>query len=153
MELAWYDPFMSSRELNSVQRQLDELFTRVGSSGSSSMGLWKPTSDIFETDKEYVLRAELPGVSKDNVKVELVGNTLHVSGERSEEKEQETRRSHIRERSFGKFERKLPLPQGVQEKDISADFKDGLLEVKICKPQQQLKQSSRKQIEIKSTPA
>ena len=94
---------------------------------------WQPATDITETDKEFVFKAELPGVKKEDVSVELEGNVLTIRGERKEEKEEKTATMHRVERFQGSFLRSFTLPENVDAKAISADMKEGVLQVHLQK--------------------
>ena len=94
---------------------------------------WSPLVDVEESEKEYTIKAELPEVRKENVKVELENGSVRISGERKLEKEEAGRRFHRIERSYGAFERSFTLPEGTERKNISAEFKDGLLRVHLPK--------------------
>lgn len=94
---------------------------------------WKPATDIAETDKEFVFKAELPGVKKEDVSVELEGSTLTIRGERNEEKEEKTAKMHRVERFQGSFLRSFTLPDNVDAKAIKADMNEGVLQVHLPK--------------------
>jgi HSP20 family protein len=95
---------------------------------------WTPSIDVVETDEHYVLKADLPGISENDVKVELHGRVLTVSGQR-EERSETTKGGYYRlERSTGAFARSLTLPAGVDPESIRANLRDGVLEVQIAKP-------------------
>lgn len=94
---------------------------------------WSPLVDVEESDKEYTIKAELPEVKKENVKVELENGSIRISGERKLEKEEKGLRFHRIERSYGSFERSFTLPEGTERKNVSAEFKDGLLKVHLPK--------------------
>ena len=94
---------------------------------------WCPLVDVEESDKEYTIKAELPEVRKENVKVELENGSIRISGERKLEKEETGRRFHRIERNYGAFERSFTLPEGTERKNVSAEFKDGLLKVHLPK--------------------
>ena len=120
---------MSSRMNNLLTRSLlpatiDEPFTSTE---------WCPLVDVEESDKEYTIKAELPEVKKENVKVELENGSIRISGERKLEKQEAGRRFHRLERSYGAFERTFTLPEGTERKGVSAEFKDGLLKVHLPK--------------------
>jgi len=90
---------------------------------------WTPSVDIQENDHEYLLRAELPGMKKEEVKVKVEGGTLLISGEREQEKEEEDKK-HLRvERTYGAFQRSFTLPEGVLPDKLSGEFKDGVLSI------------------------
>jgi HSP20 family protein len=99
-------------------------------------GRFLPAVDLVETDDHFVLRADLPGLSDDDVKIELEENVLTISGERRSEQEQREDGYYRLERSHGQFARSLTLPQGVDGDGIVATFDRGVLEVKIPKPEQ-----------------
>lgn len=92
-----------------------------------------PAIDISETEKEIIVKVELPGIDQKDVEIRLSGATLKISGEKKNEKEEEGEHFHRIERSFGRFAMSLPLPCLVQEKEIKAEYKDGILSVKIPK--------------------
>jgi HSP20 family protein len=94
---------------------------------------FSPAIDISETEKEIIVKVELPGIDRKDVEVSLSGATLKISGEKKNEKEEEGEHFHRVERSFGRFAMSLPLPCSVQEKEIKAEYKDGILSVKIPK--------------------
>jgi HSP20 family protein len=95
---------------------------------------WTPAIDVFEKDKCLVTRIDLPGMKKEDVKVELSDGHLAISGERKTEKEEKTENEYRRERSFGSFNRIVPLPKGVKFEDVKATFADGVLEVTVPMP-------------------
>jgi HSP20 family protein len=138
MALIRWEP---TRELASIQTEMNRLFTNVfeptGSIGGNGVfRRWTPAMDVVETDDHYVLRADLPGVSEGDVKIEVDDNVLTVSGERKSSHE-ETKQGYYRvERSYGHFSRTLTLPEGVDADSINATFDRGVLEVKVPKPEQ-----------------
>jgi len=94
---------------------------------------WTPTVDITETDKNFLITAELPGVKKKDIKVEIDHGVLTISGERHFEKEDDQKKHHRIERFFGNFSRSFSLPDSVNQEKIKAEFNDGLLTVKLFK--------------------
>ncbi|WP_273846595.1 Hsp20/alpha crystallin family protein [Rubrobacter calidifluminis] len=92
---------------------------------------WVPAIDAFSRDGDLVIRAELPGVKKDDVDITVQNGVLTISGERREEQEEERRGYHVRERRYGSFRRSMTLPEGVDESKIHAKFEDGVLEVVV----------------------
>jgi HSP20 family protein len=94
---------------------------------------WAPLVDIAETEKEYVVKAELPEVKKEDVKVMLEEGVLTIQGERRLEKEEKGKKIHRIERSYGKFLRTFTVPRDVDEKKILAEFKEGILTVHVPK--------------------
>ena len=98
---------------------------------------WNPVIDLYEKDDQFVIKAELPGVDKDNISVDLKDRTLTISGERSHEKEVKEENYYRQERSFGKFKRAFTLPADVDPDKIKAEFKDGLLKIEVAKPEKE----------------
>jgi HSP20 family protein len=91
---------------------------------------WVPTTDIFAEGDDLVIRCELAGVEREDIDIELIGDTLTISGERRSELSKEVR-FYTRERSFGHFRRSMNLPEGIDDDDVSASFKDGMLQVTV----------------------
>jgi len=120
-------------------REFDRLFNSVFEGpGTDARALrrWMPPMDLVESTGEFVLRADLPGLSEADVKIELEDSTLTVSGERKAETENE-RDGYLRvERATGTFQRSLTLPKGVDPEAVTASFDRGVLEVRIPKPEQ-----------------
>jgi HSP20 family protein len=134
MALIRWEP---ARELQSVQHEVNRLF---GSFLDPHAGVeigarrWLPAVDLVEEGDHYVLRADLPGVSQDELKVELEDNVLTLSGERKSEHEERKDGYYRIERASGSFSRSLTLPEGVDPDAIQARFERGVLEVRIPKP-------------------
>src|SRR5512134_1233782 len=134
MALVRWDPF---RELESMQSRLNSLFgdaplQRKGEDGMSFSG-WSPAVDVQETDTEYVIKADLPDVKKEDVKVELLDGALTIEGERQQEKEEKGKKFHKIEREYGKFVRRFALPNEVDASKVQAEFKNGVLNVHLPK--------------------
>jgi HSP20 family protein len=147
MALIRWDPF---RDLITLQERMDHLFhdsmTRNrGYEESLTPGFWSPAVDIYETDEAVILKAELAGLNKSDVTIEIKNSTLILRGERKFEKDIKEENYHRIERSYGSFSRTFSLPLTVDQTKVSATFKDGLLEIKIPK----VKEGRPKQIEIK----
>jgi HSP20 family protein len=106
---------------------------------------WLPAVELVEEDGEFVLTAELPGMSKDDVDVSVDDNVLTLKGEKKTEREEAHNRMHIRERAYGTFERSFTLPRNVETEKIRADFHDGLVEIHMPKGEE----AKSKHIEIK----
>jgi HSP20 family protein len=136
MALVRWNPF---RELEEMQTRLNRLFsdTPMPRAGDGGEGLffasWSPAVDIQETDKEYLIKADLPEVKKEDVKVELLDGTLTIEGERKQEKEEKGKRFHKVEREYGKFVRRFGLPNEVDATKAQAEFKEGVLNVHLPK--------------------
>ena len=135
--LTRWNPF---RELETVQNRLASLFGRplVPGNGEETIGGadWAPLVDVAEDDKEYVIKAELPEVKKEDVKVTVEDGALHISGEKKFEKEEKGKKYHRIERSYGSFERVFVLPEGTKTGEVKADFQNGVLEVHLPKGEQ-----------------
>ena len=94
---------------------------------------WMPDVDITETDAEILVRAELPGMKKEDVDIEIDGNVLSLRGEKKEEKEEKEKDRYLYECSYGAFQRSFTLPTPVQEDQVKAEFRDGVLRVTLPK--------------------
>ena len=94
---------------------------------------WAPAMDVQETDKEYLIKADLPDVKKEDVKVGIEDGILSVEGERKQEKEEKGRKFHRIERAYGKFVRRMTVPTDVDATKVAAEFKDGVLNVHLPK--------------------
>lgn len=134
MNIVRWDPF---REIEGIQSRLNRMFGDRPSRGIDgddlSFAEWAPAVDIRETDKEYVVKADLPEVKKEDVKVEFDDGVLTVEGERKQEKEEKGTRFHKVERAYGRFVRRFALPTGVDASKVSAEFKEGVLNVHLPK--------------------
>jgi len=128
-----WNPF---REFEQMANRMNTMFSRSllpAYDEPIASSEWSPLVDVEESDKEYMIKAELPEVRRENVKVELENGSIRISGERKLEKEEAGRRFHRIERSYGAFERTFTLPEGTERKNVSAEFKDGLLKVHLPK--------------------
>jgi HSP20 family protein len=108
---------------------------------------WSPQVDIFETNGQIMVRVDLPGLSKEDVKVEVADDVLRIHGERRTEKKEERTGYYLNERSFGSFYRSIPLPEGVDTNKASASFRNGVLEVTMPAPRR--KEARAHRIEVK----
>jgi HSP20 family protein len=106
---------------------------------------WYPSADISETKDEYLVRLELPGVTKENVKIKLQENVLTIQGEKNQESETKDRQYHRVERNYGSFSRSFRLPSMVKGEKIDANYKDGVLTIALPKAEE----AKTKEIEIK----
>ena len=135
MNLVRWDPF---RELEDMSDRLNRMFARPAArpeSGKEAITVadWVPAVDISETDVEYLIKAELPEVKKEDVKVTVQHGVLTIHGERKHEKEEKGKRYHRVERSYGSFTRSFTLPDEVDEAKVRAEFKDGMLHLHLPK--------------------
>lgn len=132
--LAKWNPF---RELDEVQNRLSSFLGRSpglrGADETMAMTEWAPSVDIIEDDNEYLIKAELPEVKREDVKVTAEEGTLRIFGERKLEKEESGRKYHRMECSYGSFERCFTLPEGTKTDALTAEFKDGVLKVHLPK--------------------
>jgi HSP20 family protein len=117
-----------------LQRMFEEMFGRgEGEEGSWVAGAWAPPVDLYETDDAFMVKAELPGLTKDDIHVEVHDRTLTLRGERKHEAEVKEERFHRRERAYGSFQRSFWLPTTVDANQVKASFKDGVLELRLPK--------------------
>ena len=138
MALVKWDPF---RDIITLRERMDRMFedslSRFRMPEEATMPtFWSPSVDIYETDENIVLKAELPGVDKKEVSVEVKDSTLILKGERKREKEVKEENYHRVERSFGTFMRSFTLPVSVKQDQVKAKFKDGVLEVTLPKSEE-----------------
>jgi HSP20 family protein len=120
-------------------RQSRSVAEQGGGRGLSPFGggLWSPHIEVGEREGQLVVKADLPGVTKDDIRVELHDDALVIEGERRQEQQEQREGVSYSERSYGSFTRSIPLPQGVQPDDVDARFENGVLEVCLKLPQQQ----------------
>ena len=136
MTIVRWEPF---RELSSLQTEMNRLFNAAfdtSPAGNGGNRRWAPAMDLLETEDHFVLRADLPGMTESDVNIELEDNVLTVSGERKAEREEKREGFYRVERAFGSFSRSLTLPKGVDAEAVTAGFDNGVLEVRITKPEQ-----------------
>jgi HSP20 family protein len=134
----WRDfdrPFASFGAWRPLLRQLDDVMNEMVSSMSGSVDnrTFLPSVDIEETDDHFVLSFDMPGLSKDNIDIEIQGQQLMVSGERKQERGNGEGRSRFSERRYGRFERMVTLPAGVKTDEIEAQYENGVLTVAVPK--------------------
>jgi HSP20 family protein len=132
-DLMRWDPF---REITSLRDEIDRLFDSFfgrQTSMTSREGFWVPAIDVEETDSEYIVKAEVPGLKKDEVKISISNDTLTISGERKMEKEEKGKTYHKIEMNYGKFERTIRFPGEVLADKAKASYKDGILSVSVPK--------------------
>ncbi len=137
MTLAHWKPF---GDLVSMQDRFNRLFEdafRGFDQSTDSIASGYPTTDIYETKDDYAFKLEVPGLSKDDLDIELNDNTLSITGEKKESKEVEQENVHRIERYSGKFSRSFSLPRNIDSKQINANMKNGILELRIPKAEEQ----------------
>ncbi len=132
-KLTLWEPF---RELVTMRDDMDRLFeTFFGTQPQTMDEFWRPAIDIEENNGNLMVRAEIPGMNKENIKVSVKEDMLKISGERKQENETKEKTFHRIERSYGKFERIIRLPSEVDADKVKASYKEGVLNVTLPKPE------------------
>lgn len=149
MEVHMADKFLDKwepfRDMLNLRADMDRFYKSFfGGVPEDQEGYWAPVVDIEEDKDNYIVKAEIPGVKKEDIKVTVRDNLLVVSGERSCEKEVKDRTYHRIERSYGKFSRTIALPAAVDPDKIKASYTDGILHITLPKPES----SKPKQIDV-----
>jgi HSP20 family protein len=129
----------TGREVDTLQTEMNGVFdaffgNRPGNGGTARR--WVPAMDLVEDKNDLVLRADLPGLSEDDVDIEVKDGVLTISGERKTEEKKEEEGYYRVERAFGRFSRSLTLPDGIDPEQVKAKFDNGVLEVRIPKPEE-----------------
>jgi len=152
--LSRWEPFRSQlnpwKELEDVEKRLSALWGRTpakaeGQKEAISVAEWSPLVDITEDEKEYLIKAELPEIKKEDVKLTVQDNVLAISGERKYEKEEKNKKYHRVERAYGSFLRSFTLPEDADGTKVAAEYKDGILKVHLPKSEK----PKTKSIEVK----
>jgi len=136
MNIIKYDPF---RELRGLHDEMSRLFSGVGPSMQGdefARGAWSPNVDIYEDTDKMIVEAELPGMDRNDITLNLEKNVLTLKGERKFEKETKEDNYHRIERSYGGFSRAFSIPATVDEEKIKAEYKDGVLKIVLPKKEQ-----------------
>ena len=140
MELVRWNPWGNRLAFRSnFDRVFDEFFNGTPAAGHRSQsltGTWNPAVDVFEDDGTYVIKAELPGMDKKDISLDVNDGVLTLRGERKHESEEKKDTYYRREMSYGTFQRSFRLPGDVNADNITADYKDGVLKVAIPKPEE-----------------
>ncbi len=139
--LAIWSPFA---ELERIRKEFDRLMEDFLPAVGDGEKVLSPPVDLYETDSEVVLKAELPGIKKEDIDVTIKDNSIHLRAERKEEREEKTEDVHRVERFYGRFERIIPLPVEVKADKAKAQYKDGILELRI--PKQKVTKEAKIQI-------
>jgi HSP20 family protein len=139
MQLIKWNP---ARDLFSLRNNMGSLFDDFFYPGrrvvdNDELWNWNPAVDIYEEENNIVVMAEIPGINKDQITVDVKDGVLTLKGERSEDKEVKEDRYFKRERTYGRFERAFTLPNDVKADEIQAEYKDGVLKVLVPKPEVQ----------------
>jgi HSP20 family protein len=149
-----YDPIRTQwnplKDREELERRLSTMFgireaTSHGGKEALTVAQWSPVVDIMEDEKEYLIKAELPDMKKEDVRLTVENEVLAISGERTFEKEEKGKKYHRTERAYGRFVRSFSLPEDADGSRVSADYKDGMLHVHLPKSQK----AKPKAIEIK----
>ena len=135
--------FNPARDLLNVEREFNRMFNSLGSrfgithkddiDEKYDNAVWMPLTDISEDNDNFYLKADLPGIKKEDVKISYTDGTICISGERSQEKETKEKKFHRIERSYGKYYRSFNIPTEIKDDKIKAEFKDGQLTITIPK--------------------
>jgi len=155
-ETGYSSPF---RMLEQFTDEMDRLFDDFGfgralgsrslspwRSGRNEWQTWMPEIEVFHRNNELVVRADLPGLTKDDVKVDVTDDRLIIQGERKREQTEEREGVYRSERSYGSFSRMIPLPEGTMADEAKASFKDGVLEITMPAPPAHLARGRRLEI-------
>jgi HSP20 family protein len=132
--LVRWEPF---RELSTMHSEMSRLMNGLLEGSGRTSQSWVPALDVWETDDELVYAFDLPGIPEQNIDVELNDDTLTVTGTREQRAEVDGDRFYRFERRFGTFSRAVGLPQGTDESKVKAEYKDGVLEIRVAKPEEQ----------------
>lgn len=151
-EFAPLSPFSFMRRFS---EEMDRLFEDFGFGGGflapgygsnfQEISMWSPETEVFQRGNELVVRADLPGMTKDDIQVELEDDQIIIQGERRDEREQSEEGYYHTERSYGSFYRSIPLPEGIDADKANANFNNGVLEITMPMPEQK---SRKRQLDI-----
>jgi HSP20 family protein len=142
MAIARWNP---ARELLDVEREFNKFFNTFGNrfglretseADEYENAVWMPLTDISENKNSFILKLDLPGVSKEDVKISFSDGQLNISGERKQEKENKDSKYYRVERTYGKYFRSFTLPKQIKEDKIDAEFKDGQLTITVPKAEE-----------------
>lgn len=127
-----WDPFKEIAEMsNRLNRYVGPRAPNGGEQESLTIAQWAPAVDVIEQEKEFLIKAELPDMKKEDVKVSVDDRVMTIKGERKLEKEETGKKFHRIERSYGSFSRSFTLPEDVDAAKVSADYKDGVLNIHL----------------------
>ena len=124
------------RNLVSINSEIDRFFNDFGMNFRESDTIWRPTVDLSETENGYEVKAELPGMKKEDINVELKDHVLTLTGEKKHEEKDEKKNYHRIERTYGKFQRSFRLPTEVKNDEIKARYRNGVLTIDIPKAEE-----------------
>jgi HSP20 family protein len=139
MNLVKWNPFNEMMDLRNRMNRVfgDSFLPAFEGREDLSLSHWNPAVDIYEDDNAIVITAELPGIDKDHITIDVKGRVLTLKGERNSENEVKEENFYRRERVYGKFERAFTLPAGIDPESVKADFKDGVLKIDLPKPEEE----------------
>jgi len=128
-----WEPF---RDMLSLRADMDRLFSSLfGGASEGREGFWSPVVDIEEDNENIMVKAEIPGMKKEDIQVSVQGNMLNITGERKQESETKNKTFHRVERAYGRFSRMITLPTDVDSDKVKASYKDGILNITLPKPE------------------
>ncbi|MEW5806109.1 MAG: Hsp20/alpha crystallin family protein [Acidobacteriota bacterium] len=135
MSLVKWDPF---REMERSTRRLNRLFgdPLIRFFEEEDYAMWTPRMDVYEDADSLVMKAEMPGINKDEIEINVDNGILTISGEKKRAKEVEEKNAYRLERCYGKFSRSFSLPSSVDTSTVKANYKDGVLEITLLKTEQ-----------------
>ena len=142
--------------------EMDRLFEDFGfgnlasslpSRESLGLGLWAPQVEVFQREGQMVIRADLPGLTRDDIKVDVTNDAITIDGERKQEHEESEKGYYRSERSYGRFSRRVPLPEGVNADTATANFRNGVLEITMAAPEARERKGRKLEIAGESAPA
>jgi HSP20 family protein len=131
--LVRWEPF---REIAALQNEMSRFMNGLLEGNGRTNQAWVPALDVWETESEIVYALDLPGIPEENISVELDDGALTISADRERTHEESDERFYRYERRYGTFSRTIGVPQGATESDVSAEYKNGVLEVHVTKPEQ-----------------
>ncbi len=141
------------KELNEMEKRLSSFFGRVPVAADAekkeamTVAEWSPLVDISEDEKEYLIKAEIPEMKKEDIRLNVHDDVLTITGERKYEKEEKNKKYHRVERAYGSFVRSFTLPEDAEGTKVSAEYKDGVLKIRLPKSEK----AKPKAIEVKVT--
>lgn len=144
-QLTKYQP--TAAPVNNLRREMDRIFNELipfswrFEDSEAALSTWTPTTDMYETDGEYIVEVELPGLTKKDIQINCQDNILSIEGERKQETKEEHPGYLRSERSYGSFKRSIMLPASIIEDKVKATFKEGVLRVTIPKAEKSKRKS------------
>lgn len=137
------------RDLGALHNEMSRMMNGLLEGNGRTTQSWVPAVDVWETEGELVYAFDLPGIERDRISVELEDSSLTVTAERERSEQAGDDRFYRFERRFGSFSRTIALPQGTTDDSIKADYSDGVLEVRVLKPEQPSRSASRSAARVK----